>query len=191
MLAYWYAPIYLAGRFGLPAASSGAGQTEVAGWMSWAIAAAYFTPGAVAGGAIGWFIIRPVNAVLGWLFKGFNRLFDLMTVGYSWTIGKLLRVSVLVLLVYGALVVLTNWVFQHAPTGFIPQQDQGRLIVSVQLPDSASLQRTMAAMQEVDKIALEAAGVSHTITISGMSFLLQSNASNFGSMFIVLAKPYR
>ena len=82
--------------------------------------------------------------------------------------------------------VLTYWVFQHAPTGFIPQQDQGRLIVSVQLPDSASLQRTKAAMELVDKIARETPGVAHTITISGMSFLLQSNASNFGSMFIVL-----
>ena len=102
MLAYWYGPVYLAGRFGLPTASSGAGETEVSGWMSWAIAAAYFAPGAVAGGAIGWLIIRPVNAVLGWLFRGFNRLFDVVTVGYSWTVGKLLRVSLVVLLVYGA-----------------------------------------------------------------------------------------
>ena len=105
MLAYWYGPVYLAGRFGLPASSSGAGETEVSGWMSWATAAAYFAPGAVAGGAIGWLIIRPVNAVLGWLFRGFNRLFDVVTHGYSWTVGKLLRVSVVVLLVYGGLVV--------------------------------------------------------------------------------------
>ena len=54
----------------------------------------YFAPGAVVGGAIGWLIIRPVNAVLGWLFRGFNRLFDVVTVGYGWTVGKLLRVSV-------------------------------------------------------------------------------------------------
>ena len=47
-------------------------------------------------------IIRPVNAVLGWLFRGFNRLFDRMTGVYGWTVGKLLRLSVLVLLVYGA-----------------------------------------------------------------------------------------
>ena len=186
MLAYWYGPVYLAGRFGLPTASSGVGETEVAGWMSWAIAAAYFVPGAVAGGAIGLLVIRPVNTVLGWLFRGFNRLFDVVTVGYSWTVGKLLRMSLVVLLVYGALVVLTYWVFQHAPTGFIPQQDQGRLIVNVQLPDSASLQRTQAAMELVDQITLQTPGVSHTVTISGMSFLLQSNASNFGSMFIVL-----
>ena len=178
--------VYLAGRFGLPAVSSGAGEAEASGWMSWAIAAAYFAPGAVAGGAIGWFVIRPVNAVLGWLFRGFNRLFDVVTVGYGWTVGKLLRISVVVLLVYGGLVVLTYWVFQHAPTGFIPQQDQGRLIVSVQLPDSASLQRTKEAMAQVDEIARETPGVAHTVAIAGMSFLLQANASNFGSMFIVL-----
>jgi multidrug efflux pump len=186
ILAYWYGPVYLAGRFGLPALSSAAGESQDSGWLSWAIAGLYFAPGAVVGGAIGWCVIRPVNAVLGWLFRGFNRLFDVVTLGYSWTVGKLLRISLLVLLVYGGLVVLTYWVFQHAPTGFIPQQDQGRLIVSVQLPDSASLQRSKAAMEQVDKIALETPGVAHTVTISGMSFLLQSNASNFGSMFIVL-----
>ena len=49
--------------------------------MSWAVTAAYFAPGAVAGGVIGWLIIRPVNAVLGWLFRGFNRLFDVVTHG--------------------------------------------------------------------------------------------------------------
>ncbi len=184
LLAVWYGPLYFAGRLGLPMTTDS--ETEASGWLSWAITAAYFTPGAAAGGAIGWLIIRPVNAILGWLFRGFNRLFDAMTHAYSWTVGKLLRVSLLVLLAYGGLVVLTYWVFQHAPTGFIPQQDQGRLIVNVQLPDSASLQRTKAAMELVDKIARESPGVSHTITISGMSFLLQSNASNFGSMFIVL-----
>ena len=63
---------------------------------------------------------------------------------YGWTVGRLLRVSAVVLLAYGGLLVLTCRVFQNAPTGFIPQQDQGRLIVSIQLPDSASLERTQA-----------------------------------------------
>ena len=90
--------------------------------------------------------------------QGFQPLFDMDDSGYSWTVGKLLRMSLVVLLVYGGLVVLTYWVFQQAPTGFIPQQDQGRLIVSVQLPDSASLQRTQEAMALVDKITLADAG---------------------------------
>src|SRR5262249_32766249 len=70
--------------------------------------------------------------------------------------------------------------------GFIPEQDQGRLICNIQLPDSSSLQRTMAAMAKVDEIVRETPGVAHTVTISGMSFMLQTNASNVGSMFIVL-----
>ena len=82
-----------------------------------------------------------------------------MTTVYGWTVGRLLRVSVVVLLAYGGLLVLTYWVFQSAPTGFIPQQDQGRLIVSIQLPDSASLERTEEAGQPGSaKIAAEDAG---------------------------------
>ena len=163
-LAVLYGPEYLAGRFGLPASSGGAGdgrrlRLDVLGDHRASIS----SPGAVAGGAIGWLIIRPVNAVLGWLFRGFNRLFDVVTHGYSWTVGKLLRISVVVLLVYGGLVAESYRVFQQAPTGFIPQQDQGRLIVDVQLPDSASLQRTQDAMALVDKITRETPGVAHAV----------------------------
>ena len=57
-------------------------------------------------------------------------------------VGKMLRVSVLVLLVYGGLLYLTVWSFGKVPTGFIPSQDQGYLFGVVQLPDSASLERT-------------------------------------------------
>ena len=141
------------------------------------------------GGAVGWVLIRPVNAVLGWLFRGFNRLFDLLTSAYGWTVGKMLRVSFLVLVVYGFLLALTYWTFQRAPTGFIPQQDQGRLICDIQLPDSMSLQRTQEVMAQVESIAREDPGVAHAVALSGMSFLLQSNSSNLGSMFLVL-KPF-
>ncbi len=64
---------------------------------------------------VGWLIIRPVNAVLGWLFRGFNRLFDRMTDVYGWAVGKSLRISMIVLLIYGGLVVLTYDVFRRAP----------------------------------------------------------------------------
>ncbi len=131
-------------------------------------------------------MIRPVNAVLGWLFRGFNRLFDGLTEVYGWTVGKMLRVSFLVLVVYGFLLGLTYWIFQRAPTGFIPQQDQGRLICDIQLPDSASLQRTQEVMAQVERSPAKTPGVAHAVAISGMSFLLQANSSNLGSMFIVL-----
>src|SRR5205085_3852160 len=88
-----------------------------------------FLPGALAGGVLGWFTIRPVNAALGGLFRGFNRGFDRMTDAYGWTVSRSLRLSAVVLLMYVGLLGLTVWTFVKAPTGFIPQQDQGRLII--------------------------------------------------------------
>ncbi len=80
--------------------------------------------------------MRPMNAILGWLLRGFNRAFDGLTTFYAWTIRLALRWSALVLLVYLGLVGLTCWAFTVVPTGFIPEMDQGRLIASLQLPDA-------------------------------------------------------
>ncbi|MES2790037.1 MAG: efflux RND transporter permease subunit, partial [Planctomycetota bacterium] len=123
---------------------------------------------------------------LGWFFRLFNNAFQSSTSAYGWLVGKLLRASLLVLFGYGGLLVLTYWVFQVAPTGFVPDQDQGRVIANVQLPDSASLERTQEMVAKIDKIARATPGVAHTVTISGMSFVLGATSSNFASMFIVL-----
>ena len=109
-----------------------------------------------------------------------------MTEAYAWSVGRLLRGSFLVCLVYAGLLWLTYGTFSSAPTGFVPEQDQGRLIVNVQLPDSASLQRTQAAMAQIDRITRETPGVAHAIAISGISFVQSANSSNFGSMFVIL-----
>ncbi len=154
--------------------------------MSWAITAGYFIPGAVIGGAIGWLIIRPVNAVLGWLFRGFNRLFDRMTAVYGRIVGGVLRVSSIVLMLYAGLLVLTYWQFNRAPTGFIPQQDKGYLLLNVQLPDSASVERTQRVMARIESLARSTPGVEHTVGVSGQSLLLNANAPNLGSMYIML-----
>lgn len=179
-------PKYLGGHFGIPAVVKEPATTDSIWWVTWAWNTAYFLPGLLFGGLLGWFIIKPVNAILGWLFRGFNALFDWMTLGYAWSIGKLMRLSFIVVLVYAGLLVLTWWSFNKAPTGFIPQQDQGRLIVTIQLPDSSSLERTKAAVKKIDEITRSTPGVAHTVAISGLSFLLQANSPNFASMFVVL-----
>jgi multidrug efflux pump len=155
-----------------------------------------FIPGALVGGALGWIIIRPVNAALGWVFRGFNRYFDRMTTAYGWTVGKVLRLSTIMMVLYGLLLVLTYWQFINAPTGFIPQQDKGYLILNVQLPDAASVERTQKAMALIDKICLGdkndaenypgVPGIAHTVGISGQSLILNANAPNLGSMYIML-----
>ena len=80
-----------------------------------------------------------INALLGWFFRLFNKTFSLSVAGYARVVGKLLRLSVLVLLVYGGLLYMTVWSFGKMPLGFIPAQDQGFLLAAIQLPDSASL----------------------------------------------------
>ena len=185
-LALQFVPASFEARLGLA-------DEEAARWLTRAI---FFVPGAIVGGVFGWFLIRPVNAVLSWIFRGFNRFFDRLTEGYGWVVGNSLRLSAMVLLIYVGLLGLTGWSMTHAPTGFIPIQDQGYLLVNVQMPDSWSVQETQKVMARIDKIARGdkadpehypgVPGISNTITIAGQSFLLNANGSNFGSAFIIL-----
>src|SRR5262249_33904105 len=144
-LTVWLGRTFLP-RFGLPAGPNPAALAGMSKWMGWTVTAGYFAalfaPGALVGGLVGWFVIGPVNAALGWMFRGFNRFFDRVTESYGRSVGQLLRLSAVVLVVYLGLLGLTGWRMAAAPTGFIPAQDQGYLLVNVQLPDSASVQRT-------------------------------------------------
>jgi multidrug efflux pump len=178
-------PHYLAEPLGLPAAG-GPEQAEVSVGLSWAIWFAFFTPGCLIGGMIGWFIIGPVNLVLGGLFRGFNRLFDRATELYGRAVGGILRVTVIALVAYAGLLFLTGWQFLRAPTGFIPQQDKGYLILNVQLADAASVSRTQRLMARIEKLALDTPGVKHTVGVSGQSLILGANAPNLGSMYVLL-----
>src|ERR1019366_967371 len=144
-------------------------------------------PGILVGLLAGWYVVRPMNAILGLLLQGFNRAFDVLTTFYAWTIGLALRWSALVLLVYLALVGLTCWAFTVVPTGFIPEMDQGRLIASLQLPDALALELTKDVMARVDKITHDNPGVAHTITNVGSGGGI--SASNYASMYVIL-KPF-
>jgi multidrug efflux pump len=181
LLAAWLAQHYLAD----PSGATAEGE-ETSGWVSWGVWAAYFAPGALVGGLVGWFIIGPVNAALAWFFGGFNRVFDRVTEWYGRTVSRLLRLAAVVLVVYVGLLGLTYWAVASAPAGFLPEQDQGYLLVNVQLPDSAAVQRTRRIMSQIDHIARDTPGVAHTVAVSGQSFLLGTNGSNLGSMFVVL-----
>jgi multidrug efflux pump subunit AcrB len=142
--------------------------------------------GAVAGLLVGLIFGRPLNYLLGWSFHQFNRAFDLSTTAYTRIVSGLLRVSVVVLLVFVGLLALTGWSFTQTPTGFIPQQDKGYLLVNVQLPDAASVTRTQKVVQRIEEIALQTEGIKHTVAISGQSILLNANASNFGALYLML-----
>jgi multidrug efflux pump subunit AcrB len=135
---------------------------------------------------VAWLLSRPLNRVLGAFFRMFNAGFNKATNGYTRVVGGLLRVSVIALVVYGGLMYLTYRGFADTPKGFIPAQDKGYLLVNVQLPDSASLQRTQDVMRDIEKVARQTPGVKHTVSVAGQSILLNANAPNFGAMFVML-----
>ena len=77
-------------------------------------------------------------------------------------VGWFLRLSLLVLVLYGGLLYLTYRGFTETPTGYIPTQDKGFLIVSIQLPDAASAERTREVLADVDRLTRSIPGVSAT-----------------------------
>ncbi len=136
-----------------------------------------------AGSSRGSAVMRPLNA----FFDGFNRVFEWLSARYGALSGRLIRLAAIVLVVYVGLVGLTGWQFSRAPTGFIPQQDQGYLITVVQLPPGSSLARTEAVVQKAIKIILDTPGVVHAVSFAGFDGATFTNAPNAGAIFSALA----
>jgi multidrug efflux pump len=126
------------------------------------------------------------NLLFGWFFWLFNRGFGVTSGAYQRMVRAAIRVPILVLVVYGGLIALGSWEYRQLPNGFIPSQDKGYLIASIQLPDAASAERTREAVDRIAAIALSTPGVAHTNAVAGNSFVLSAYGSNFGSMFIIL-----
>jgi NodT family efflux transporter outer membrane factor (OMF) lipoprotein len=148
----------------------------------WGIAVAAF----VAGGIPGWFLSPLVNRFLQTFFRAFNSFFERATNLYGRSVGGALRMSGIMLLVYGGFVGLTYLGFLRVPTGFIPPQDKGYLIVDVQMPEGASLDRTDAVIQQATKSVLNAPGVTFAVSFAGFSAATFSNNSGAGAIFVGL-----
>jgi multidrug efflux pump subunit AcrB len=146
---------------------------------------------AIVGAAGGWILAWPLNQLLAACFRAFNSGFGKATGAYTKVVGGLLRVSAIVIILYAGLLALTVIGFDRAPKGFIPAQDKGYLLVNVQLPDSASVQRTSQVMARIEKIALKEPGVKHIVAVAGQSILLNANAPNFGAMYVMLDDFHR
>ncbi|MFO0810706.1 MAG: efflux RND transporter permease subunit [Gemmataceae bacterium] len=170
-LAVWLFAPYVQERLGM------AGRLRLT-----AIWVCLFLPAAI----VGWGLSRPVNYTLDKFLRGFNKAFDAITKGYGRTVRWCVRLSAIILLVYVGLLGATYFGFTHIPVGFIPQQDKGYLVVNIQLPDSASAERSRDAMRRVSDIALHTEGVIHTVGNAGQSFVLNAFSSNFAGMFITL-----
>ena len=132
-----------------------------------------------------WFA-RGMDRVLGWFFRLFNKTFERTTNGYTRAVGGTLRRAGIALAVYAGLLLLTWGGFKMVPTGFIPTQDQGYLIVLTQLPDGASLERTQKIITRAGEIARTIPGIANTVEFPGYNLLAGANLPNAGVMFVGL-----
>ncbi len=126
------------------------------------------------------------KSLLAPFYRVFNRVLDGTTTGYLGIAGFLIRRVVRSMLILVGLVVLIFLLVQRIPGGFIPEEDQGYLLVAAQLPDASSLERTMPVCQKVEQIIAGVEGVETVSTIVGYSLLSQSYSTSMGFFFISL-----
>jgi len=126
---------------------------------------------------------------LGRMFGAFNRSFARATDRYSRTVQHGIRRSVIAIAVFGVLTLAAGWLVMTRPGGFLPDEDQGYLLVSIQLPPGASMQRTEAVMKQYDEVVRKIPGVADVVEIVGFSFLSGITNSSSGTSFLPL-KPW-
>jgi hydrophobic/amphiphilic exporter-1 (mainly G- bacteria), HAE1 family len=132
---------------------------------------------------------KHVRGPLGKFFDWFNGYFERSTDSFVRWSGDLIRKAavVMVLLVVAA---VAGWFFSaHLPSSFLPDEDQGYLYINMQLPNSASMERTSAAAEQVEKVLAKTPGVQYTTSVVGFS-LLSFVRTSYNGFFFVTLKPW-
>ncbi len=120
-------------------------------------------------------------------YRAFDAAYAWLERVYAAFMGKLVRHAIPISLLGFTIIVATIWAFSRIPTGFIPYEDQGYMLATVQLPDGASLDRTQKALDDVSARARKTPGVKEVVTIAGVSPLdNNSSLSSSGVAYIIL-----
>ena len=117
-------------------------------------------------------------------FGWFNRKFDTGGKRYQTWVGKLLRRSARVMLVWAALIGVASFVYTKIPAAFMPSEDQGNLMMSIQLPSGSTKERTDNTLKVVDQVVRSMPEVQDLITVSGFSF--SGSGQNMAMGFVML-----
>ena len=120
-------------------------------------------------------------------FRGFDRLFSKTENGYMSVVKGAVRRTALMLLLALGLMTFTGWQFVSLPTGFMPTEDQGYMLVHVQLPDAASQERTNEVLDKIDAILKQTNGVADWVIFGGFNLIDGTASSNTAIVFITLA----
>ncbi len=134
-------------------------------------------------------LLKPAGGKKGFLqpfYDWFNRLFGRFTDGYTGLTAILVRKSVRSLVLVAAVAVGAVFFAGKVPGGFLPDEDNGYLLVNVMLPDAASLQRTTEVAKKAEAIVMAQPGVAHVTAVDGFSLISGSFASNNAFFFVSL-----
>jgi multidrug efflux pump subunit AcrB len=153
--------------------------------LSWA-AVVPVVLGEIAGASLGWILSHPLNRLCAWFFRGFNRGMTWLENSYDSFLEYTAHHWWLIVLPSLALLALTGLMIVHRPKAFIPVEDQGYLIVTVQTPDGTAQGPTSRVMDRAEQIALAMEGVADTIRFDGLNPLTQVNQANSGAIYVVL-----
>lgn len=123
------------------------------------------------------------------LWRWFNTGWAKVVKAYSKAIYAFLKRPAVAIGIYLALCVIAFWGFIKWPTTYVPEEDMGYFMTSVQLPTGASLDRTEKVVRQVADSIMNMPEVTDVIETSGFSFMAGGAASNLGSMFVML-KPW-
>jgi len=123
------------------------------------------------------------------LFRLFNRGFGRVTERYVRSVGGVIARPSRWIACFAVMLVLIAVLARRVPSGFIPTEDKGYFGVVLQLPDGASLQRTVEVTQRIESFLLKQPSVAYVVNFSGLSFVLGTNQTNSASMFVLL-KPW-
>ena len=119
-------------------------------------------------------------------FRGFDKFFAKTENGYMKVAKMFTRRSAIMLVLALGLTGLTGWQFSSLPTGFLPTEDQGYVMVHVQLPNAASQERTNEVLDQIDGILKEAKGVADWVILGGFSLIDSTNSSNAAAIWVTL-----
>ena len=130
--------------------------------------------------------LQPTRETKFFLYKGFNKAFDVTLSGYVRLITSMIKKPVIAMSVFIALSAAAFYGFMKWPTSFIPAEDLGYVIASVQLPNASSLDRTTEVTERLQKTISAYPEVENVLVINGFSSLFGSQSSNLATFFIVL-----
>jgi hydrophobic/amphiphilic exporter-1 (mainly G- bacteria), HAE1 family len=126
---------------------------------------------------------------LNWVFFRFNNWFERVTHHYTNGVKSWIKWAPLVVILLAGIVVAEIVLFGKKPTGFIPQEDEGRVYVSFEIPEAGSTTRAITVLDSIQHIAQNVPGVLHTAALGGLNILTFGIKSNAGSVFIQF-KPW-